>query len=389
MIKNRSKVVLFFLLVLAVSCNNKRKNKEIVNKSGLEISYDTTTFTFYGNVGVHAKGGANMIFKNGAMIQTINYCGDGTLKLRSFKNHADTMDVLNFPNPTCQTLYTLLKDSTTYVVTASNMIYQLDRDSIREIANLMNIPKFKKSGMKVSGIKFQTNEHVGVPNSVLLFRLRKNYRDTTGKFYVQDSAFPLFGKYNLDTRTFQFFGSQPYDVEMTKYGFASYISDLYIGDSIITSRFYDGRIKIINTTNDSVTVLNIKSKYDTVPIQPWVFHTGMKNGTRSKIMHKIVSPIYGGLYYNPYLKQYYRIFYPKQSKYDKKGLFHTLDDKQPILMVLNDKLEPMGEIKLPIKGMHPIIIPSKEGLMIPIDSQINNAFDKLKVLEIKIKNDDK
>jgi hypothetical protein len=352
-----------FFVLLFVRCSLEEKTSIQYDSSKYTYHFDTIYKRYNVDFTQNYTGGIDLHFLDSGTFIVYNFCGSNQLKV--LRHESDSVMELSYFNPNCKKLFTSIKKDGVYVISEKGELWQYCKNNYKQelLANLMEDTVLKNSGLIIEEFKPGGDQYVRVPENILYFRLKQNYKINDGKYSNKDSCFPIFAKYNLDNKKIELFGKQPFFVTYNEYGFLSVKYDLYIGDSIITSEGCSGLIEVIDTKTHTEQIINCKSRYDIDPIKKWIFVPDMKDAKNKKMEHYLLSGSYESLFYNPFNERYYRIFHPKMDKLDKDGLYNTDSDKECVLMIFDKSLKLIDEVLLPIKTIQVLkLIPSKNGV---------------------------
>lgn len=366
------------LLVFAIcliTCNAFAQSKN----GGLRYTFDTVVRTIEGDLTKAYTGGIDVLTFDGKNYVAYNYCGDNTIKIVNQSDQTFTSIFQPQENKQCRELNTRMDDKDYFVITLDNKVFQYCNKNPKPelFIDLMQIDNYKKSGLTVEWNKRGGDQHVNTPKDIIYFRVDQNYHDTLGVYSNIDSDYPAIAKLNLKTNQVDFFGITPYFVEHSEYGFLSEYYDLYVGDLIITSTAISPEIEVINTLTGTAIKKNVKSRFDTTPIEKIIYPKDKVDVNNVKFKHALKSPNYESLFYNPHTKYYYRIFHPAMDEYNEKGLLNTEYDKKCILMVINEKFELLDEVLLPIQKMTILkLYPTKGGVEIYLPELSNKTEQK-------------
>lgn len=250
--------------------------KQLVEKSTFNYEFDTISKTYKHDFTARYVGGIDVLSIDENNFVAYNYCGDNTIKVINHFN--DSVFTIPQKNQNCQAIYTRILGDKFYVVGEDNKVkthdlYGQEHDSF----DLMKFEKFKNSGLTVEWNKIGSDQNINTPKDILYFRVNQNFDDTLGVYSHYDADYPAFAKLNVQSKEIKFFGQSPYASVYYEYGFNSQYFDLYVGDSIITSTGFNAQIEIINTADSIVTTKEIKSQYDTSPIEKIHYPEEAKN----------------------------------------------------------------------------------------------------------------
>lgn len=374
-------------------------NKSVTNhESPLNFQYDTIYHNYSVDLTKQLTGGIDLHVSDTSLILIYNYCGKNQLICLNplFDNYSTLSLETN-----CDKIYTKQVNTGFYALKRDGRLFFYNLLEENKIPNALkvNFSGFQgklitnvktdsllwKLGLDVEQYKPGSGMHYKVPDSIFYFRTMKSFDTDKGFYSKKDSGFPIFCKYNIITGQKQFFGQQPLSVERSWYGLCSQVFDLYIGDSIIVSEGVNGKIKIINTINNKITTKEVKSRYDTKPFKKFVLPVNMENAKTLKLQHKLESPWYEAIYYNPFTKYYYRVFHPAMDKYNSEGLLNTSYDKPCVLMVLDRHFNLIDEVIIPLKATQTFQIrPINQGIEIclPDLNEYSKEVSKLAFLKI-------
>ncbi|MCO5259540.1 MAG: DUF4221 domain-containing protein [Crocinitomicaceae bacterium] len=377
--------LIYYLLFFFFSSCSSLKDVETRQFSKFNYEFDTISKVYHSDFTKQYTGGIDVLtdFKTNYVVY--NFCSDNTIKIINHLN--DSVLILNQFNPDCKEVNTRIIGNDVYVILNSNKVYlYCDKSQNKELAlDLMDIEKFKQSGLTVEWNKRGGDQHVNIPKNNFYFRVNQNYDDSLGKYSNDVSNYPAFAKLNIQSKEIDFYGKTPYFSEYREYGLISDFYDLYIGDSIITCNSISGTIEVINTLNNQSQFYTVKSKYDTEPIEKIVYPEDNKNINDVKMKHWLLSPYYESLFYNPFTNYYYRIFHPKMDELNEKGLLNTEFDKKCMLMVLNSKFELIDEVLLPIHKLQILkLYPTENGVLISLPDLGEVSKDKIDFKFLKI-----
>lgn len=158
-------------------------------------------------------------------------------------------------------------------------------------------------------------------------------------------------------------------------GFRTTIGTLYKRDSIIYSYSSEDSLTIYDKTSGKITKKKAKSGYETKMTKLDVDHWDEdKNSELSNTEFT-----YDEILYNPWKKNYYRIYSLSQELKNEKGLFNLLKDKQKGVIVLDKDFHYIGEAILPDKGLS-IFGTSRAGLIYKVNDTIINNLSTLKTI---------
>lgn len=372
-------IVIHFVLALLLFSQGCASQKELsVHVPVFDYKYDTITKVYYSDFTKASTGGIDVLTDSETNFVAYNYCGDNTIKI--IDHSTDSTIIINQYNENCKEINTRIVDNDIYVVTADNkVLLYCDKEANSELfIDLMQIDKFKQSGLTVERHKRGGDQHVNISKDHIYFRVNQNYDDNLGHFSNLDSGYPAFAKLNIISKDIRFYGATPYFSEYSEYGFISHYYDLYVGDSIITSTSINGEIEIISTLSGETSKKELKSKFDATPIQKIIYPTNKADVNNVKTKHYLTSPNYEPLFYNPFTKYYYRIFHPALDELNEQGLLNTESDKKCVLMILNQEMELIDEVLLPINRMQILkLYPTKSGVKISLPELVNVTPEKV------------
>lgn len=346
-------------------------NKSVATtESNLSFHYDTIYHNYSVDLTKQMTGGIDLHVSDTSLTLVYNYCGNNQLIcLNPLRNDYSTLNletncVKVFTKQTKSGFYALKRDGNLFFYVTETKIpdvLNLDPSGTpgKLITNIKSDSLLWNLGLDIEQYKPGSGMHYNVSDSVFYFRTMKNFDTEKGFYSKKNSGYPIFCKYNLITGKKQFFGQQPLSVERSWYGLSSVVYDLYIGDSIIVSEGVNGKITFINTLNNIATTTEVKSKYDTRPFKKFVYPKNMENAKTLKLQHKLESPWYEAIYYNPFTQCYYRVFHPGMDKYNSDGLLNTSYDKPCVLMVFDKHFKLIDEVIIPLKAtqafqLHPV-----------------------------------
>lgn len=330
-----------------------------------DYTFDTIYKTYALDMTDRLTGGPDLLVNDTSCEIVYNYCGRG--KLVVFDQHSDRFRTFTQFNPDCRKVYAKRTGRGLYVLTRFGALYFYDEETGKAQLqhDFQEDSVLFRLGLDVEQYKPGSSMQVNVPDEVFYFRVMQSFDTDSGTYSGLDNGFPVFCKFNLRTKEIQLFGSQPGFAQHSTYGLNSNLYDLYVGDSILTSSGIDGNIAVINTLTGRTSVTELRSRYDTVPIRPFIFPEDGKNARSLKMKHGILSPLYEPLYYNPYNRLYYRVFHPGMPEYREDGALNTNYDKTCVLMIMDNKFRILDEKILPVKGTHCFsLFPRKDGVAI-------------------------
>lgn len=360
-------------------------SKQLAEKPTFNYELDTISKTYKHDFTARYTGGIDVLTIGERNFVAYNYCGDNTIKVINHFN--DSVYIIPQDNTDCNTIYTRIMGDKFYVIDTENKVSIHDHYGQKhELFDLMKFEKFKNSGLTVEWNKTGSDQNVNIPKDVLYFRVNQNFYDSLGVYSDYDAEFPAFAKLNVQTKEIDFFGETPYASVYFEYGFNSNYYDLYVGDSIITSTAINAQIEIINTVDGMLTKKEVKSQYDTSPIEKVYYPEGRESVNEIKNKHALVSANYESLFYNPWTEHYYRIFHPAIDEYNENEELNTEFDKKSVLMVLNKELELVDEIEIPVRRRMILkLYPSKNGIAISLPElfEVDKKSVIFKFLEIK------
>jgi hypothetical protein len=338
------KILNFFCLFLFLQLFGCRQYKLDRHGQNQLSDFDTITRVLNINFNIRKNGGNDLVFHDSTFYDIFDFCGDSTLKIVNLKNNE--LNILNYHDPNCGQVYASIKKDGIFVVSVDNVLYKYTgkNKEKEKVLDLMSIDSFKNSGLTAWWHKVWGNQYINIPDSIIYFRLEKNLDVEHGKYTLLDSLYPIFAKLNLKTKEIDFFGHK----SGVGPGLMHNTFQLYMEDSIFVSYSYTDKIERINTISGETYVYRTKSSFDTIPIQ--TFKYDESNYTLQKnIKHCLETANYGPLYYNPYNKHFYRIFYPYLPERDAKGEMNTDFDKECVLMIMDQNLNLKKEVVLPVK----------------------------------------
>lgn len=378
---------LAFTYSLTICLQGCSSTKALTNyASNYRYEYDTISRIFNTDFTKGYTGGIDVICQDSNTYVAYNFCKTNEIKILDYANN--TFVSLPQYNPKCDQIYTAIKNNDVYVTTRDNKVYlYCDKNREKElVVDLMQIDKFKQSGLVVEWNKRGGDQHVNVSDKVIFFRLHQNFDDTLGLYSKMDSEYPAFAKLELQTKEIDFYGKLPHFMEYSEYGFISNYYDLYNGDDIITSTSINGKIEIIHTLTKTVVNKNVTSRFDNVPIKKIKYPKDKVDVNNVKMRHYLITAYYEPLFYNPYTHYYYRIFHPTMNEFNDKGLLNTEQDKKCVLMIMNENFELIDEVLLPVqRSMILKLYPVENGVQIflPEISELNEHRSEFKFLKIK------
>ena len=328
-----------------------------------DYSYDTISKFYRGDFSKAVTGGTDLIFQDQTTYIAYNYCGSGEVKIM---DHLSS-DVFSVPlvYADCKKLFTSIKNGKVYLVYQNAEIWEYDLKTKQNklFYDLNKNKLFRYSGLRIEEYKPGSDQQVIRSDRYIYFRVNQDFDDSSGIYSRYTYAYPIFAKFDLRSKKLAFFGKQPKEVSYNEYAIYSMMFDLYLGDTIVTSEAYSGKIELIDTKTGKVKTLVRKSRYDKGNMRKLIFNeitSDMKDKERS---HMITEPNYEALYYNPYNRYYYRVFHPKMALKDKNGSYNTIDDKRAILMVFDRNFRLLDEVELPVRdGMVMKLLPDRKGM---------------------------
>ena len=354
-------------LFLFVSCSLKNNN-EFIFTSKNKYYVDTIFKTIKTKFNEGYIGGIDL-FNNDTINKIVyNFCKTNRVKIIDIEsNKVD--EIINY-NPSCEFIYTDVKDSFYYTLT-NNILCKTSKfnNSNAIFYNLRNYEGYRKTGLCPGAIKPGGDQHVNVPKNIFYFRTSIDYENESGIYSNRVYNYPIFCKLNLDDFTFKYFGKD----HMTNFGYLDNTFDLYKGDSILISYSQNATIEIINTISGKVSKKNIKSIFDNCKIKKWNGRKIRDDIKNEKFKHALLNPSYESLFYNPYNKKYYRVFHPKLDEFDQDGLQNSESNKRSILMIFDENLKLIDEFILPYNTLQILkIYPTKKGVEILLPNLINS-----------------
>ncbi|MCO5268946.1 MAG: DUF4221 domain-containing protein [Brumimicrobium sp.] len=378
-------LLLIYLGICFLIIQSCETSKEYAEKPNFSYEFDTILKTYKHDFTANYTGGIDILTIGENNFVAYNYCGDNTIKIINHFN--DSVNIIPQYNMNCEANYTRIIGDKFYVVDTRNKVRIFD-DCGQELESfdLMKIEKFKNSGLTAEWYKTGSDQNVNIPKDILYFRVNQNYDDSLGVYSNYDVDFPAFAKLNVQSKEIDFFGKTPYYSLYYEYGLNSQYYDLYVGDSIITSTAINGQIEIINTIDGMLTSKEVKSQYDTTPIERVHYTEDDENINEIKTKHALVSANYEALFYNPWTKYYYRIFHTAIDEYNENGRLNTEFDKKSILMILNKDFELLDEIEIPVRRQMILkLYPTKNGIAISLPElfEVDKESITFKFLEIK------
>ena len=343
------------IIFLNISCQHNAAIKFSVDNNS---NYDTIISGYNFDLNIKHNGGNDLIFYDSCFYDIYDFCGDSTLKVINLSTNKLT--ILDYHEPSCGQVYTSLKKDGIYTISNKNVIskYNWGEKNNTKVLDLMDIDQFKNSGLTAWWHKVWGNQHVNIPENILYFRLEKDLNSDSGKYSLIDSLYPIFCKVNIKTNEIGFYGYRP----NIGPGLMHNSYELYFEDSIFVTYSYNEKIERINTISGKTDVFFVKSSFDTIPIKTFEFNEATYT-LQKNIKHCLETANYGPLYYNPFNKNYYRIFHPYLQERDFLGELNTDFDKECVLMIMDNDLKLKEEVVLPVKYSNLMTLyPVREGV---------------------------
>lgn len=375
------------LLLLLNACGTSEQIKIYSSpaESVLSYQFDTVYSSYAMDMTNRVTGAPDLHVLDTSLYLVRNYCGAGELIITEF-NSTNFRRLLMF-NPSCNDVYTKVSSDVVYALLQDDAFFKFTSASRqgKGLGKLMTDSVLNTLGLAIDDYKSGANMYVNVSNNIFYFRVRQNYDTKKGKYSKVRHGYPFVAKYDIETHDIRFFGNVPDYIAEQHYGLNSTIYDLFIGDSIIVSEAPSGKISVINTVTNAISDIEVKSTYDTLPIQKFKMPHKFENRKTAKVEHSLVSPQYGAMYYNPFTQCYYRIFHPAMPREKENGLLNSDYDKQCVLMILDKQFNLIDEKLLPLKtGNAHAILPIKNGVQLYLPELFDYTKEYTKTAYLRI-----
>lgn len=153
-------------------------------------------------------------------------------------------------------------------------------------------------------------------------------------------------------------------------GMSAKVSCIYKGDSIIYNFYNEDNLLIYNKSTKEMSNLPARSTYhkDIPPLD-----TLEMKSTDKMRAHRDINFAYTTIGYDKWKNCYYRIYSKSQPARNEEGFFNTSEEREEGVIVMDDKLNIIGEFTIPEKKAHDFCV-SKKGLMYMMPKYANDTL---------------
>lgn len=368
--------ILFLLLGMSLRCQTKPLSVsnhihfELESLSYLATSLDSITYFRYSSYKKGDSVGTTLIY---------DYRQKGWMLLDLDKQSTTYLSADHDQQQIIQSAHFSLNNNSEkyYLFNEDGKVYAYENDSFVLVDDLNKIAVLQEHGLIPNtmfgidtDVEFQNDSIIVFPN--LIDYDSKNYK----RKYHRTKMFPLFTVYDIKNKRGSLLNYHLKDEYFLNRPKRKNLQFRVVGDTLFVHYMFSEKVDLFSIKeNKMLAVLDLKSKYQTVPI---AFLKNDKNSFENE-RYGIEQGYYGSLIYNPYKKCYYRVFYHALPRKNAADEFTIYTDKSSSIIVFDEDLKWQGEYKF--ESNHFIFLgltPTKEGVILNSHFTETNGIKYLK-----------
>jgi len=314
----------------------------------------------------------------------LHFAVDDTI-LQIFTLDGSRNTFYSLPNPERHPSFNVLNgpDGKIYYFKHPGNLYVQEGKQFRLYLKAMDLKRLEKDGLDIH-VNYDCGNYARIyKDSFLLIPVTPGKKPNL-KYSDLFSLHPMFAKVHLRTQKVEYLNyvTPEHYLRHDHYVYHG-VSSLLVKDRLLIQYPYRETVEVYSLrSNKVIAKYDMKSAWQDGEIKA-LSVKNMLDGKR-KTRYMVESAHYGSLVYNPYKKQYYRIFYHPLGEKTANGEYTIDADKRCSIIVFDEHFRYLGEYVLPTK-FHVLIgiTPLKDGLI--VNSSSRKATGGMTLMKITYK----